>query len=501
MDFELAGGDYQGLRQGTRAYLLAAAASYGQEYLPSTGHVPKRDALIVMTGHQPEYFHPGVWFKNFLASELARHASATAIHLIVDNDLCRAQQIRVPTKVDNHVQLRSVPLDADLPSMPFEERRIVDADVWQFFAERVSSVVEPLVRQPLINGIWPAANSAARRHGNLGRAICESRHLLEHRWGLRTWEIPFSSLAETEGHLHFVAHLLHHLPRFHSVFHRALRAHRREYRIRSQTHPVPNLQRDGDWWESPFWIWTAGDPRRQPLWVRRSREWFELRGSGEAGVLLADRGERVVRLDRAGHLVPGLLDLTSRGIKIRPRALTLTMFARMFLCDLFIHGIGGAQYDRLTDQLIDSFFHVTPSEFVTATATRHLPIPHALAEPDDIRRIDGELRDLWYHPERYFGRPLAHTPETQALALQKHSLVSLSPPRGNRKAWHEEISQINARLRESLQPTYDRLQSLRRQAVSRQRELAILTSREHPFCLFPEEDLCGWLLDMAQRLT
>ena len=48
--------------------------------------------------------------------------------------------------------------------------------------------------------------------------------------------------------------------------------------------------------------------------------------------------------------------LEAHGFKIRTRALTTTMFARLFLADLFIHGIGGGIYDELTDRIIERYY-------------------------------------------------------------------------------------------------------------------------------------------------
>ena len=50
------------------------------------------------------------------------------------------------------------------------------------------------------------------------------------------------------------------------------------------------------------------------------------------------------------------------------------MFARLFLCDLFIHGIGGAKYDQMTDAIIERFFGFAPPDYLTVTATAKLPI-------------------------------------------------------------------------------------------------------------------------------
>ena len=77
------------------------------------------------------------------------------------------------------------------------------------------------------------------------------------------------------------------------------------------------------------------------------------------------------------------------------------MFARLVLSDIFIHGIGGAKYDQLTDAIVRRFFGVEPWEYLVATATLKLPLPRHSIEEADMARIDQMLRELRYHPELY----------------------------------------------------------------------------------------------------
>ena len=57
--------------------------------------------------------------------------------------------------------------------------------------------------------------------------------------------------------------------------------------------------------------------------------------------------------------------LEAEGFKVRTRALTTTLFARLFLADLFIHGIGGAKYDELTDAILRRFYGFEPPRFLS----------------------------------------------------------------------------------------------------------------------------------------
>ncbi len=51
---------------------------------------------MIVTGHQPELFHPGVWIKNFAIASIARQTGGAALNLIVDNDIPKSSSIAVP---------------------------------------------------------------------------------------------------------------------------------------------------------------------------------------------------------------------------------------------------------------------------------------------------------------------------------------------------------------------------------------------------------------------
>ena len=51
---------------------------------------PRRS--IFLAGHQPQLFHPGVWFKNFALDRLARRHGAVAVNLVVDSDTIKSHR-------------------------------------------------------------------------------------------------------------------------------------------------------------------------------------------------------------------------------------------------------------------------------------------------------------------------------------------------------------------------------------------------------------------------
>ena len=80
-----------------RRALLQRARKYTARYRQLPDWAPDADAPFILAGHQPALVHAGVWFKNFVLSNLAKRSSAHAINLLVDNDAVRSTLLRVPS--------------------------------------------------------------------------------------------------------------------------------------------------------------------------------------------------------------------------------------------------------------------------------------------------------------------------------------------------------------------------------------------------------------------
>src|SRR5439155_13817432 len=71
-----------------------------RDYLHTAGDpVPSWSGTrLLMAGHQPDLFHPGVWIKNFALSGLAKKHGLVPVNLVVDNDLAKTTALRVPVR-------------------------------------------------------------------------------------------------------------------------------------------------------------------------------------------------------------------------------------------------------------------------------------------------------------------------------------------------------------------------------------------------------------------
>ncbi|MEQ8787566.1 MAG: hypothetical protein RIC55_14780 [Pirellulaceae bacterium] len=489
---ELTGQARRDLIEAARTYTLAyrdVAAPCPTERSASDAPPP-----IILSGHQPELFHPGVWFKNFVLGSLAASCGAAAVNLVIDNDVPGSAAIRVPAGSRAAPRIEKVAYDRPLADVPYERRGILDAACFSTFAQRVEQTLAPLaetplVGTPLVGTLWPDAVEAARRSPILGDALAQARHMLEGRWGLSTWELPLSAVCRQSSWRVFAAHLLSRLPRLHADYNGALLDYRRAVHLRSRTHPVPELAVEEQWREAPLWIWSVGEPRRRRLFAR------EIGGELE----LSDRAEFRRRIGKsAAALVEGLTALANEGVAIRPRALITTMFARLVLGDLFLHGIGGSKYDELTDEIIRRFFGIEPPGYGTVTATRLL-FPESIeqAAEDELRRIDRQLRDLQFNPDRHLGDAPRQDAQVGALVTEKRRWITANPPPRKRGRRHEAIARINQQLQPRVEEQRRELLARRLSAADQLRTARLLGSREFSFCLFSETRLRNWLLELS----
>jgi hypothetical protein len=267
-DIELQGRPLSRLIANCRSQLIQAASSATRQYrdvdIPA---LSSPAPPIMLAGHQPELFHPGVWYKNFVLCNLAAEHRAVAINLVIDSDVAKDALVRVPTGRMGEPRVESVPFDHPSGEIPFEERSIVDRDCWTSFGQRVRQAVRSLVPYPLFEDIWPLAFERSVQTDQLGICLSQARHQLEGAWGAQTLELPQSQVCQLEAFHWFTAHLLAHLPRFWDIYNSSVTEYRRVNRVRSSAHPVPNLATDDRWLEAPFWIWSSDSPTRRRLFA------------------------------------------------------------------------------------------------------------------------------------------------------------------------------------------------------------------------------------------
>lgn len=452
--------------------------------------------LLFVTGHQPQLNHPGVWMKNVTAARLAECCGGLGLNLIVDNDLAGQPVLRCPTGTAADPQIVEIPFDDSYSTQPWEGLQVQNRSLFASFADRVGEVMAGWEIHPVLSQSWPAAIQTLKKTDQLSTLLSACRIAQERAWQIRNLELPVSQLCQTEPFLDFVGHLARNFERLFVHYNQAVHDYRRKYRVRNNRHPVPDLERQGDRYELPFWYWEPGDHDRSRFFISRQ---------GDRLNLFA--GERPVAQLSASHPENAPLQQLQQTGRLRTRALTTTLFARLCLGDLFIHGIGGARYDEITNSIISSFFNMPAPSFITLTATLHLPLNAHTVTWQNVSQLKNEIRHL-----RFSGMPASHDSRVRALQIRRAELIAsmkesrtTGETRSERRARrpenrrrHQELRQIQQELAEQASSIRSARESQLEQAREQIQANTILRSREFAACLFPEAKL-RQLIELLRR--
>jgi len=225
--------------------------------------------------------------------------------------------------------------------------------------------------------------------------------------------------------------------------------------------------------------------------VRQRTNTMDLRIAGDDEVLielpLAPHREACCAVER-------LRELAARSVRLRTRALTTTLFSRFLLGDLFIHGIGGAKYDELGDEITRRFFKVEPPGFLTVSMTLWLGLPEEPASAADLLDVNHRLRDLQFNPDRYLSEPYGE--ELRNLVRKKQE--SIAQPLGSRrerKARRLALRRVNEAIRPCVRQLQDELRGRRIEILRSLRSNRAARNREFSSVLHAEDRLRTSLLE------
>lgn len=328
------------------------------------GHANDAQPLIA-TGHQTELYHPGVWVKNVLINVVAEKVGGgAAYHVSVDTDEPKHLQVRwlggsAPVTDDPNLNTAawSGLLDAPSPAHVQQvESEFEDAaKSWDF--------------QPVMPEFLRSLRRLALEQPRLPDAITSALHELEWSLGLRHHALLASPIWTSEPFAAFAMHIVRRPAEFAQAYNAALAEYRAENKIKTPARPMPDLVVGEDECEVPFWLDDLQSGTRQRARVRRVNDrWvLPLRDGIEYSLDGGGDGDHVAGPDSLARILREL------NLRLSPRAITLTMFLRLFVADQFVHGIGGGRYDQVTDRIIRSFFDMCPPAFSVTTATLYFP--------------------------------------------------------------------------------------------------------------------------------
>ena len=404
--FTVAGRTAAHVRALARREALEAGAAFSARMGTEVDPPGSPDEPIVATGHQPDLYHPGVWIKNFLLQRLADETGATGVDVIVDSDVYEAMSVSSPClrpgvhRCTQYLAITS--RDSCYACSPVPSVR--DVDDWM---AAVSYQIESLPASAIGSHFAEFAKAMRAAHAdahNLAEFITFSRRRYEAAAGTRYLELPATRMGRTEAFSAFVVEIARGAELLHSAYNGALADYRSVNKTRSAAQPFPDLARAGNRFELPLWLIEAHE--RQTVWCEHV--------GGEV-LLLGDDGRNIATLPSdPERAIDALLDA---GVALAPKALALTLFVRAFVCDLFIHGVGGGGYDRVTDDVFRRYFGVEPPAYAVASITMYLPLGMHIVTDEEVSAAREQLNRLAHNPDAMLGEVEFDSAEERTRAI------------------------------------------------------------------------------------
>lgn len=395
------------------------------------------DRPIIMSGHQAQIWHPGILAKLLALSAAAEFADAAAAWIVVDHDDNDPFSIRAPIfGAADRLAVTTFSPERPAPAAPAcRQPTWMPPGVWS----------PPVGAQPAAPGVLSGLESirsalaSHARSTDAAAQVTEAAFQLARPYGAKPIVIMATSLSRTA----YFSDLVSQMRRDPA---RCAEAHNRAVRQFPKDRIAP-LTADGASIELPLWSIgpEPGSPRRK--------------------VFAADLDSIPVE-------------------RLAPRALLLTGLLRMAGCELFIHGLGGERYDRITERWLADWLGRALAPTSMVTATLRLRVPGDWPPDASIARASWTA-----HRARHDPAMLDDADRAQAKQSFLEQIRS-APRRSRERA--ALFARLHDLLHESEHAHAESLSGLDRAAAAmraRATEAAIAGDRTWPFPLYEPEQL------------
>ncbi len=318
------------------------------------------DRPVIMTGHQSGFWHPGILSKYIAADRLAKAIGGVSSAIVVDHDVVDPIRIEAVGEAETGevrpvvVSLRPRSGAATLPRL---EPPVTGRELKRWTDPGALLPTDRDEVERIIAALTDCADSES-----LGEQCARANAELLSPW-MRVHQITARQLILSQPWRAFFERVFEEPQACVSAYNAAVASH-----PEAGIPPLYAVAREYRW-ELPFWLLDRENGRR-PLYE-----------------------EMVHHRSFNSEL-------------LATKALSLTASVRRSLCDLFIHGTGGAIYDRATDTWIRDWLgeELAPSVSMTADLYRDLPLDarrdateqqldHALWRAHSARHHPGMLGD------------------------------------------------------------------------------------------------------------
>jgi hypothetical protein len=338
----------------------------------------KTDTKIIVTGHQPIWHHCGIFAKNLVTDRFARQVDGIAVQLVLDNDICNSSMFVPKYEGNNLLAYETNPLEGRHKEIPAEFRHVPSKVQLIRF---INSILTNS-KDSLCSDIWYRELNCIIQNTQLCRNVADLVTQMMSRLyrvlGLKLLYLPVSLMSQSDSFYYFVCSVISEPFGFASAYNQAISSKIKSEKLKpSQT--IRTLETDylKNIAELPFWI-ISQKGKRSSLYVNPRNN-----------ILYIGSADKIIdTIDLSGDKKLQLLEILRKNqLVIRPKAVTLTLFARLYLADLFVHGTGAGNYEYITDHLIQSYYKIPDTDIGIATATMSLLIDSDCRDPKILQEM------------------------------------------------------------------------------------------------------------------
>lgn len=421
------------------------------EFISKLTKTSFQDQLIFATGHQPDFHHPGILAKDLLIHRLSKELNGLPLHIIVDTDQFhinftypilvtknQARLVNLSLGQKNSSIYNSVHITDGMKEMISQELKnclnslheFIHIDQYNYCKSKIIEILDGIENSQDIQNVSEKLRLEFLQENQIQIPI-----------------IRVSELIQTKAFINMVQKIKNRQSEFVSKFNHHLHEYRKLHKIKNIAQPIPELGLE----ELPFWILSQKTETREPL--------------------------------KAND------DLTSH--TILPRAITLTMFIRLFISDFFVHGTGGGRYEDVSNHLIQDFFEIQPSPYIVCSSTMRLSTREKFEHIDfNLQELDTKLREIQYSPEKLLGKD-------HPLAVQKlECFQKMKEPSANKKEIHQSIVDLNQKMGELLSHCRKQLEEIQSIKVQLQKNQEVFTCRTFPFFFYRVQELVKYVQEL-----
>jgi hypothetical protein len=397
-------------------------------------------SLLIFTGHQAEFQHPGILFKDLVSLELAKIWNAKSIHIIVDTDQADISY-KFPSCNNKQAEIKELKFNSELILNHYS----LTSSNSKLLLDTIDKQIQELTcfstnsKFAFTKEFLEYLKNLLLKENNLVIINKELRKKYFEKFNSTLYQIELSKLLKLNSFKTLFEKIKSNHKEFIHAYNQSLDEYRKEHKIKNPAQPIPNLNLD----ELPFWHLDSTNTRSS------------------------------LQLEEEIHTE-----------NILPKAITLTMFIRLFLSDFFIHGKGGGRYEAVSDSIIKKFFGVEASPYKIASATLYMEVNSNwnLIEEDE-KSIEQKLRDINYSPEKFLSAD-------HELVMKKKSLQELFKDKNtDKKSLHNQIAEINQTLSSLLEEKRLELLKIKENLPIFLKTKQVFQTRDLPFYLYDMKSL------------